>query len=343
MSLTTTQSQPFSRAVRKIRVASMVASLAKSWQTWANEHTNKQDTIPTGWIPDSIIEQAKEKDNVRNETKFLVTPRIAINAEDGSSSRIKTCMMSKTITPKSRECSHNLVSSNKEKIHSNQLAPEEPRNCLGNKSPTRRRHCVGKVTAVTTALRKTEEREMSRSSSIETEDSGLGEDVSLSDNSDQSEPEENKLISKAKIKVSTMDDLKNKWKKFAEAHAEGQKLNPFSEDFDYKHAMATRLHKGDAGYGRPKEGSRTAQRADRAQKHIRREMDEMCFIIRDMGMRDKQGSIYVTFGHLFDRYVKISDKVVGILLRCRKHKMVDFEGEMLWQGRDDDVKITLLV
>uniref|UniRef100_A0A4W4DZJ0 Actin-binding Rho-activating protein n=1 Tax=Electrophorus electricus TaxID=8005 RepID=A0A4W4DZJ0_ELEEL len=303
-----------------IRVASMVASLAKSWQTWANEHTNKQDTIPTGWIPDSIIEQAKEKDNVRNETKFLVTPRIAINAEDGSSSRIKTCMMSKTITPKSRECSHNLVSSNKEKIHSNQLAPEEPRNCLGNKSPTRRRHCVGKVTAVTTALRKTEEREMSRSN----HSSVLA-------------------LSTLQIKVSTMDDLKNKWKKFAEAHAEGQKLNPFSEDFDYKHAMATRLHKGDAGYGRPKEGSRTAQRADRAQKHIRREMDEMCFIIRDMGMRDKQGSIYVTFGHLFDRYVKISDKVVGILLRCRKHKMVDFEGEMLWQGRDDDVKITLLV
>uniref|UniRef100_A0A672K4T7 Costars domain-containing protein n=1 Tax=Sinocyclocheilus grahami TaxID=75366 RepID=A0A672K4T7_SINGR len=60
-------------------------------------------------------------------------------------------------------------------------------------------------------------------------------------------------------------------------------------------------------------------------------------------LRDKEGRIYVTFGRLFDRYVKISDKVVGILLRCRKHKMVDFEGEMLWKGQDDDIIITLLV
>uniref|UniRef100_A0A8C2JJE1 Costars domain-containing protein n=1 Tax=Cyprinus carpio TaxID=7962 RepID=A0A8C2JJE1_CYPCA len=85
---------------------------------------------------------------------------------------------------------------------------------------------------------------------------------------------------------------------FAEDHIEGQKLNPFSEEFDYEHAMAIRLQKGD-------------------------------------------GHIYVTFGRLFDRYVKISDKVVGILLRCRKHKMVDFEGEMLWKGQDDDIIITL--
>ncbi|XP_076869927.1 actin-binding Rho-activating protein [Brachyhypopomus gauderio] len=343
MSLTTTQSRPFSRAVRRIRVAAAVSSLAKSWQTWANEHTSKQDTIPSGWIPDSIIEQAKEKENERSEVKLLVTPRVfATNGEDDGGSRIKTCLVSKTITPKHSESSQESVNSIKEKIHTNQLAPEEPRNCL-NKSPTIRRHCVGKAAALTTSLKKRGEKSMSRSSSTETEDSGLGEDASLSDNSDQSELEQKIPISRAKIKVTTMDDLKNKWKMFAEQHTEGQKLNPFSEDFDYDHAMATRLRKGDAGYGRPKEGSRTAQRADRAQKHIRREMDEMCFIIRDMGTRDKQGCVYVTFGRLFDRYVKISDKVVGILLRCRKHKMVDFEGEMLWQGRDDDVIITLLV
>lgn len=45
---------------------------------------------------------------------------------------------------------------------------------------------------------------------------------------------------------------------------------------------------------------------------------------------------------LFDRYIRISDKVVGILMRARKHGLVDFEGEMLWQGRDDHVVITLL-
>lgn len=140
-----------------------------------------------------------------------------------------------------------------------------------------------------------------------------------------------------------MNDLKSRWQQFAKEHIEGQKLNPFSEEFDFEHAMAIRLHKGDTGYGRPKEGSKTAQRADRAQKHIHREMDEMCFIIRDMGQRDEEGFLCISFGRLFDRYVKISDKVVGILLRCRKHKMVDFEGEMLWKGQDDDVIIKLLV
>lgn len=138
-----------------------------------------------------------------------------------------------------------------------------------------------------------------------------------------------------------MGDVKSRWQQWSEQHIEGQKLNPFSEEFDHDYAMAQRLRRGDSGYGRPKEGSKTAQRGDRAQKHIHREMEEMVWIIRDMGNKDRQGRTFVTFGRLFDRYVKISDKVVGILLRCRKHKMLDFEGEMLWKGQDDRVIITL--
>lgn len=38
----------------------------------------------------------------------------------------------------------------------------------------------------------------------------------------------------------------------------------------------------------------------------------------------------------------VSDKVVGLLLRARKHKLVDFEGEILFQRRDDDVPIMML-
>lgn len=121
-----------------------------------------------------------------------------------------------------------------------------------------------------------------------------------------------------------------------------QKLNPFSEEFDYELSMATRLHKGDEGYGRPKEGTKTAERAKRAEDHIYREMKDMCFIIRTMAQLSRSGKVQVTFGELFDRYVRISDKVVGILMRARKHRMLDFEGEMLWQGRDDHVIITLL-
>lgn len=32
-----------------------------------------------------------------------------------------------------------------------------------------------------------------------------------------------------------------------------------------------------------------------------------------------------------------------MLLRARKHKILEFEGEILFQGRDDHVKITLLM
>ncbi|KAM3923669.1 actin-binding Rho-activating protein-like [Leptodactylus fuscus] len=146
----------------------------------------------------------------------------------------------------------------------------------------------------------------------------------------------------SKIKILTISDLKKEWQLRSEEHAERQRLNPFSDDFDYQHAMDIRLRKGDNGYGRPEEGSKTEQRGKRAVQHIHKEINEMCLVIRDMGVRGRDGRIRVTFGRLFDRYVRISDKVVGILLRARKHGRLDFEGEMLWQGVHDKVIITLL-
>lgn len=41
-------------------------------------------------------------------------------------------------------------------------------------------------------------------------------------------------------------------------------------------------------------------------------------------------------------YTVISDKLVGMLLRARKHKILDFEGEVLFQRKDDHVPIILL-
>lgn len=41
-------------------------------------------------------------------------------------------------------------------------------------------------------------------------------------------------------------------------------------------------------------------------------------------------------------YNSINDKLVGLLLRARKHKFIDFEGEMLFQRRDDDVPVFML-
>ncbi|KAG8567218.1 hypothetical protein GDO81_013542 [Engystomops pustulosus] len=158
----------------------------------------------------------------------------------------------------------------------------------------------------------------------------------------RSEAEKRRQDLLSKIRIITISDLRKEWQLRSEEHVERQRLNPFSDDFDHQHAMDVRLRKGDNGYGRPEEGSKTEQRGKRALQHIHKEIDEMCLIVRDMGMRGRDGKIRVTFGRLFERYVRISDKVVGILLRARKHGRLDFEGEMLWQGVHDNVIITLL-
>ncbi|XP_069032750.1 actin binding Rho activating protein b [Embiotoca jacksoni] len=144
-------------------------------------------------------------------------------------------------------------------------------------------------------------------------------------------------------KYSAVGNLKSRWQNWASEHTVNQKLNPFSEYFDHDYSMSLRLQKGQDGYGRPKEGTKTAERAKRAEQHIHREIGDMCFVIRTMADPDADGKTRVTFAELFDRYVRISDKVVGILMRARKHGKVAFEGEMLWQGQDDGVIITLLV
>ncbi|XP_028261989.1 actin-binding Rho-activating protein [Parambassis ranga] len=340
------ESQTFKRAVRKIKCAAMVASLAKSWQGWANEHTDKQDTIPSGWMPSSVQEEDKKL-----TVKLTVTPRvITAEANETGGSKIRTCSVTKTVQPKRSECSSSdVVNAIRGKMES---GPEDSKPFLGNESPTRRRQMRalqntggggGGGGIQDRKLMLQEKKLGSRNSSVDTEDSGLGEDGGLSDNS-ESKTEQSDVQPKSqrsKIKIATMGDIKSRWQQWSEQHIEGQKLNPFSEEFDHDYAMAQRLRKGDTGYGRPKDGSKTAERGDRAQKHVHREMEEMVWIIRDMGFKDKEGRTIISFGRLFDRYVKISDKVVGILLRCRKHKMVDFEGEMLWKGQDDDVIITV--
>lgn len=41
-------------------------------------------------------------------------------------------------------------------------------------------------------------------------------------------------------------------------------------------------------------------------------------------------------------YMQISDKLLGTLLCARRHKYIDFVGETLFQGRDDDEPVRLM-
>ncbi|KAK3591634.1 hypothetical protein CHS0354_013817 [Potamilus streckersoni] len=134
----------------------------------------------------------------------------------------------------------------------------------------------------------------------------------------------------------------SRWQNFAKTHQEGQMINPFH---DYEDARArARLINPDVeaeDYGMPVKGSLTYIRGQKAGEHITGEVIELCKNIVQVGDRYENGQYTVTFGKLFKAYEAISNKVVGMLMRARKHKLVHFEGEMLYQGRDDDVVITL--
>ncbi|XP_048363625.1 actin-binding Rho-activating protein [Sphaerodactylus townsendi] len=382
------------RAIKKIRTASLVISLARGWQQWATDHHTKQAEEPSGWVPNeetplSIPSKKRispkqptsiQKDQAKADVK-LPSEQEAPKENEGQSPseseealqklHIRSKEVTKTVESKiyERGSGVNFLSNKYEKDEcletdkGNEDLTNIDKLLSGKISPTRRRKCSNLVSELTKGWKqienedKTSEKDLChyRSDSLDTEDSGFGGDsedrLDLEDSSQESvsairiKRPTSSLASrniKAPKKYSPVHNLKGRWEGWADEHVLTQKLNPFSEEFDYELAMSTRLHKGDAGYGRPKEGTKTAERAMRAEAHIHREMKDLCFIIRTMVSLRRDGKVQVTFGELFDRYVRISDKVVGILMRARKHGMVSFEGEMLWQGRDDNVIITLL-
>jgi len=117
--------------------------------------------------------------------------------------------------------------------------------------------------------------------------------------------------------------------------------DPFSKHFDA--AKSKGLKKGDAGYGHAAEGSATAARAAKAQQWVDMEIDKMIVVIEKHAEPDGSGRPTITFGKLFDIYADISDTLVGILMRARKRKKLEFQGDMLFQGAHDAVVITVLV
>lgn len=192
--------QAFKRAVRKIKCAAMVANLAKSWQGWATEHSDQQDAIPSGWMPAVIGEEDKK------EVKLTVTPRVIVADADGGN-KIRTGSVNKTVQPKRSECGSDVVNAIRGKMES---APEESKRFLGNESPTRRRQlralqsAGGEAGGIQDRKLMLQEKKLgSRSSSVDTEDSGLGEEMGLSDNgepkAEQSDVLSRKLPNKPKV------------------------------------------------------------------------------------------------------------------------------------------------
>ncbi|GAB1299334.1 Actin-binding Rho-activating protein [Apodemus speciosus] len=363
---------PAKSALRKVRTATLVINLARGWQQWANENSTRQAQEPAGWLPGATHDSPHTP---KEAGPYQHAPKPPSPKPDGDRegqrseeatevSHIKRKEVTRTVVSKAYERGGdvNYLSHRYENDGgvSEATQPENDidRILLSHDSPTRRRKCTNLVSELTKGWKVMEQEEpMWKSDSVDTEDSGYGGDMEERPEQDaapvaparikrpllsQANRYSETLNCKAHRKYSQVDNLKGRWQQWADQHIQSQKLNPFSDEFDYDLAMSTRLHKGDEGYGRPKEGSKTAERAKRAEEHIYREIMELCFVIRTMARHRRDGKIQVTFGELFDRYVRISDKVVGILMRARKHGLVHFEGEMLWQGRDDGVVITLL-
>ncbi|XP_072530995.1 actin binding Rho activating protein b [Salminus brasiliensis] len=367
----TSQRKPsVNKNIKKLRTLSVVCNLAKSWQQWICENEEKQASEPTGWAPESYENpKTSKKEQTKpgpsqNQSQKPQGQEKEVQEEPGES-RIKTKQVVKTVTRDVQEKSAGIEFLTN-RICRDPAAEELDKMLNKRSSPTRRRKCSNMVSELTQSW-KVVEKERKRAGEAD-QDSGSSEakERALELDAGSEDTKENETESSLKIKrpsklgskkevldanklnalsdkYSAVGNLKSRWQNWASEHTINQKLNPFSEDFDYEYSMSTRLRKGEEGYGRPKEGSKTAERARRAEAHIHREIEDMCFVIRTMVDPDPDGYTRVTFGQLFDRYVRISDKVVGILMRARKHGKVDFEGEMLWQGQDDGVIITLLV
>ncbi|XP_076442086.1 actin-binding Rho-activating protein-like [Babylonia areolata] len=130
------------------------------------------------------------------------------------------------------------------------------------------------------------------------------------------------------------------WQKRADEHKDKQLINPFSDWEGASHRA--KLEKDDPSYGKPVEGSFTELRGRQAGDHISAEIVELCRVISEQGQRHPDNTYVITFGQLFEAYTKISNKLVGMLMRARKQRLLEFEGEMLFQRRDDHVLIRCL-
>ena len=102
------------------------------------------------------------------------------------------------------------------------------------------------------------------------------------------------------------------------------------------------LGKDNPNYGTPHAGTKSDRRGRKAAVHVANEILDLCEVIYRIGMPYPGCVRAVPFGHLFQIYTKISDKVVGMLIRARRHGLVHFKGEMLYQGQDDDKIVMLL-
>ncbi|XP_052327791.1 actin binding Rho activating protein b [Oncorhynchus keta] len=278
----------------------MVSNLTQSWQKWVSEIKDKLAKEPISWAPDPLRELWGEPPKTPSTTKLGTCQKKVCPCQDPTAGHHTPAAQNNTSATKQE---------------SQDISKPGQTDSTGSSGEAMQRDSDG----------------ISPKGEVES-----WVRVKRPAQSTKELDDANRINALSK-KYSAVGNLKSRWQNWSSTNTVNQKLNPFSEDFDYEYSMSLRLHKGEEGYGRPKEDTKTNSRTCHG------EIADMCYVIRTMNDPDPDGKTHVTFRELFDRYVRVSDKVVGILLRVKRHGKVAFEGEMLWQGQDDGVIITLSV
>ncbi|KAF5288721.1 hypothetical protein FQA39_LY15293 [Lamprigera yunnana] len=141
---------------------------------------------------------------------------------------------------------------------------------------------------------------------------------------------------------ASLKDRVAQFNAFADNHQTTQALNPFSQNKNVSSLEKRRFSKEE--YGRPQKGSKSEMRGFKATLEILKETLQLCEILNKhaVSLIEDEVKKVICFGELFAIYTTISSKLVGILLRARKQNLIEFEGEVLFQRKDDEVPITLI-
>ena len=131
------------------------------------------------------------------------------------------------------------------------------------------------------------------------------------------------------------------WNSRINDYEQKQKGNIFSGKYEGEGACEKNKIEKSKDYGKPKEGTLTAKRAEKAKEWVQVEIAKLLAVIVDIGGKTDDGLPYICFGPLFIAYQDISDTLVGILMRAKKYKYLEYQGDMLFQGCHDKVQITL--
>uniref|UniRef100_A0A914GWA6 Costars domain-containing protein n=1 Tax=Globodera rostochiensis TaxID=31243 RepID=A0A914GWA6_GLORO len=138
--------------------------------------------------------------------------------------------------------------------------------------------------------------------------------------------------------LKSVDQTVAKFNTSAQQTAHDAKIEHGSRQY----AGAPKFDKKAENYGRPLVGTKSQARGVRGGEHVMREVIFLCEMIEQNG-DGTPPDCYIKFGPLFYMYSRISETLVGMLIRARKYGLLDFEGEMLYQRQDDHKKIRLLM